>query len=293
VFVHDLETGITTLASVDSAGLKGNGDSTVPSISADGRFVAFNSVADNLVPGDTNTLTDVFLHDRLTGTTERISLATDGAQGNLYSFAPSVSADGRWTGFYSEASNLVAGDTNGSDDVFIRDRDATGFTNQCDPGSSGVIGCPCSNPPSGPDRGCDNSSSTGGATLMASGIAYLSMDNLAFTTSGEKPNALSIVMQGNGSVSGGVVYGQGVRCLGGTIIRRLYTKAAVGGVITAPDFGSGDPAVSVRSSLKGDDIQPGQSRYYLVYYRDPVVLGGCPASRTFKATQTGRVDWSL
>jgi len=60
----------------------------------------------------------------------------------------------------------------------------------------------------------------------------------------------------------------------------------------APNFGAGEPQVSVRSAALGDMILPGQSRWYLVYYRDPVVLGGCPASSTFNATQTGRVDWS-
>ena len=107
-----------------------------------------------------------------------------------------------------------------------------------------------------------------------------------------KPTATSIVLQGRGSAPAGFVYGQGVRCVGGWL-KRLFTKTASGGSITAPDFGAGDPTVSARSAAKGDVIQPGQSRWYLVYYRDPVVLGGCPASSTFNATQTGRVDWSL
>jgi hypothetical protein len=70
-------------------------------------------------------------------------------------------------------------------------------------------------------------------------------------------------------------------------------KTAVAGSITAPDFGAGDPTVSARSAAKGDVIQAGQSRWYLVYYRDSTVLGGCPASSTFNATQTGQVSWSL
>ncbi len=86
------------------------------------------------------------------------------------------------------------------------------------------------------------------------------------------------------------MYGQAVRCVGGSL-KRLYTRNASGGSVTAPDIGAGDPAVSVRSAARGDVIQPGQSRWYLVYYRDPVVLGGCPATSTFNATQSGRVDW--
>src|SRR5262249_34993138 len=130
----------------------------------------------------------------------------------------------------------------------------------------------------------------GGAVLSASGIAYLSQDTLVFTTSGEKPTATSVVQQGTAAISSGVTYGQGVRCVGGTL-KRLFTKTASGGSITAPDFGAGDPSVSVRSAARGDVIGAGQSRFYLVYYRDPTVLGGCPASSTFNATQTGRVDW--
>jgi len=67
----------------------------------------------------------------------------------------------------------------------------------------------------------------------------------------------------------------------------------VAGSITAPDFGAGDVSVSARSAAKGDTIQPGQSRWYTVYYRDPIVLGGCSPTSTFNATQTGMVSWSL
>jgi hypothetical protein len=117
------------------------------------------------------------------------------------------------------------------------------------------------------------------------------MDSLVFTTSGEKPTATSVLLQGRTSPTG-AVYGQGVRCVGGTL-KRLFTKTAVGGSITVPNFSAGDPTVSARSAAKADVIQPGQSRWYLVYYRDPTVLGGCPASSTFNTTQTGRIDWSL
>jgi len=221
-----------------------------------------------------------------------VTVNSSGAQANGESGAEAITPDGRFVLLNSAATNLVAGDTNGEDDVFVLDRNATGFTNLCDPDIGSVVACPCANPPSGSGRGCDNSAATGGAVLSASGVGYLSIDSLAFTTSGEKPAALSIVMQGNSVISNGVVYGQGVRCLGGPLIRRLFIKEAVAGSITAPDFGAGDPTVSARSAAKGDVIQPGQSRWYLVYYRDPIVLGGCPASSTFNATQTGLVTWS-
>jgi hypothetical protein len=119
VFVHDRKTGATKRISVDSAGNQGNEGSYDPAISADGRFVAFWSAADNLVPGDTNGTVDVFVHDRKTGTTKRVSVDSAGNQGNSDSYDPAISADGRFVAFSSWANNLVPGDSNGSGDVFV------------------------------------------------------------------------------------------------------------------------------------------------------------------------------
>jgi hypothetical protein len=159
----------------------------------------------------------------------------------------------------------------------------------CEPGVNGVHACPCANPPSSSPRGCDNSSATGGALLESAGVASIAADTLHFGTSGEKPTSLSVVLQGDAEISHGVVYGQGVRCVGG-LLKRLYVKSASGGAITAP--GPGDPSVSARSAALGDPIAPGDDRWYLVYYRDPAVLGGCPPSSTFNTTQTQRVPWN-
>jgi Tol biopolymer transport system component len=119
VFVHDRVTGQTTRVSVASDGTEGNHVSLLPSISADGRYVAFSSWASNLVPGDTNEVQDIFVHDRLTGQTSRVSVASGGTEGNGASEFPSISADGRYVAFYSAASNLVPGDTNGTWDIFV------------------------------------------------------------------------------------------------------------------------------------------------------------------------------
>ena len=291
-FVRDLLSGTTERVSIGMGGVEGNGTSGAPSLSADGRYAAFGSVASNLVSMDLNGAGDAFLRDRQMGTTELVSLSTAGRPTDRDSWLPLISPDGRFVAFSSDATNLVAGDTNGHTDVFVRDRFATGFTSLCDPGMNGVVTCPCGNPPGGPDRGCDNSSGTGGASLSASGIAYLSIDSLVFTTSGEKPTATSVLLQGTTGPAYGILYGQGVRCVGGSL-KRLFVKSAIAGSITAPEFSASDPTVSARSAALGDVIQPGQSRWYLVYYRDPTVLGGCPASSTFNATQTGRIDWSL
>jgi Tol biopolymer transport system component len=122
IFVRDREAGTTTRVSVANDGSEGNGDSGYPSISADGRYVAFSSSASNLVPGDTNAVTDVFVRDRTAGTTTRVSVATGGAQGNSESQKSSMSAEGRYIAFESGASNLVPGDTNGVFDIFVHDR---------------------------------------------------------------------------------------------------------------------------------------------------------------------------
>src|SRR5439155_1656765 len=122
VFVHDRQTRTTERVSVDSAGIEGNFQSYGPALSADGRFVAFGSYATNLVAGDTNGQHDVFIRDRLTGTTERVSVGSTGNQGDGWSSGPSLSADGRFVAFPSWASNLAPGDTNGAGDVFVHDR---------------------------------------------------------------------------------------------------------------------------------------------------------------------------
>jgi Tol biopolymer transport system component len=128
IFVRDRAAGTTDIASVATRGslAPSNGESYFASVSGDGRYVAFYSLADNLVPGDTSGVEDVFVRDTWTNTTERVSVATDGAQSNGASRSsnggPAISADGRYVAFVSSADNLVANDTNGAPDVFVRDR---------------------------------------------------------------------------------------------------------------------------------------------------------------------------
>jgi Tol biopolymer transport system component len=135
VFVRDLARGVTVLVDRATGGAPADLTSAEPELSADGRFVVFTSLADNLWPGDRNGWEDVFVRDRDTDRdgiydepgavrTTRISLSTSGVEGNLPSGGGCVSADGRYVAFTSLASNLVARDTNGVEDVFLRDRDA-------------------------------------------------------------------------------------------------------------------------------------------------------------------------
>ena len=135
-FVHDRLTGETTRVSVSSTGAESHcsdpfGCSSAAGITADGRYVAIVSDAPDLVSGDTNDASDVFIHDRRTGETTRVSLSNGGSQGNGASGAAAISSDGRYVAFTSGASNLVAGDTNGAVDVFIRDL-RTGRTTRVD-----------------------------------------------------------------------------------------------------------------------------------------------------------------
>jgi hypothetical protein len=138
VFVHDRQTGQTQRVSVASTGTQGNFWSNDVEISADGRYVAFSSLASNFATGDTNQAPDVFIHDRQTGQTTRVSISSTGVQGDLYasSYGASLSENGRYIAFYSQASNLVTGDINGTPDVFVHDRQ-TGQTQRVSITSSG------------------------------------------------------------------------------------------------------------------------------------------------------------
>jgi Tol biopolymer transport system component len=123
VFVRDTLLNKTERIDVSTRGEPANFDSEDPAISADGRYVVFESAATNLAPGDVG-WGGIFLHDRQAGTTERVDVNAAGRSANLYSYAPFVSANGRFVVFVSYASNLVAHDANGQEsDVFVRDRE--------------------------------------------------------------------------------------------------------------------------------------------------------------------------
>jgi Tol biopolymer transport system component len=121
VFVHDLEAGKTTRVSTDSAGIEGNNASHTPAISAGGRYISYTSLADNLVVGDSNGVADIFVHDRLKGTTKRVSVNGSDQEGNAASQAGAVSGNGRYIAFVSDADNLVDGDANSKADTFVYD----------------------------------------------------------------------------------------------------------------------------------------------------------------------------
>ncbi len=122
IFVYDHQSGSTERVSVSSAGVQGDQSATQATITPDGRYVSFISASSTLVSGKTTTIPDVFIRDLQTGTTERVSLSSAGVQGNSSSFVSSLSDDGRYVAFRSNATNLVGSDTNGDYDIFVRDR---------------------------------------------------------------------------------------------------------------------------------------------------------------------------
>jgi hypothetical protein len=145
---------------------------------------------------------------------------------------------------------------------------------------STATACPCGNF-GAPGAGCNNSIGNGGASLGATGVPSLSNDTLVLTQSGELASSLSIFLQGTTNLPNGLVFGDGVRCVGGSL-KRLYVRAASAGTVSAP--AAGDPSVSVASAALGDTITAGATRFYGVYYRD--------ASATFCPNPPGNT-WNI
>jgi hypothetical protein len=162
----------------------------------------------------------------------------------------------------------------------------------CSPGFDvGVNSCPCSNPPTGANRGCNNKFATGGASISGSGTNSLGAANLVFTTADENPTVGSVLIQGS-AFSAGINFGHGVRCAAGSV-KRLYLKISAGGSITAPT--GADPSIPARSAALGAPLSAGDVRYYQVYYRDTtLLLPGCPVpANQFNVTNAAVVTWQL
>lgn len=122
IFMYDRLSDTMELISVDSAGTPGNSHSFAPSVSADGQFVAFYSMSTNLAPGDSNRAIDVFVRNRSLARTDVISVDVNGYPANMASWQPTISADGQYVAFASNATNLVAGDNNNVQDIFLYNR---------------------------------------------------------------------------------------------------------------------------------------------------------------------------
>ncbi len=283
VFVRDLLLGLTERVSVRSTGSQSNGYSYDASISADGRWVAFPSRAINLVPGDLNGAYDIFVHDRLTGTTEIATIGWAGDAADGQALYPSISNDGRYIAFDGASTNLVPNDTDGERDIFLRDRgpQALHFHSFCfGAGALFATPCPCGNSGAS-DRGCANSVEPSGARLSVTGRPSIANDTVILAGSG-MPNASALYFQGTLRQAGGigVAFGDGLRCVGGTITR-LATKT--NGLYAAQFPDVGDATVSVRGGVLAGDVKA-----YQVWYRNAAAF--CTSS-TFNLTNGVQVVW--
>lgn len=334
IFVHDRQSGLTQLVSSGPLAVPANGQSSHPAISANGRFLAFTSIATNLVANDFNALDDVFVRDLQGGSLERVSLSVSGAEADNWSAFPMLSSDGRFVSFCSKSDTLVAGDSNTVRDLFLRDRlaltteqlsldgnsigvgdessgialsgDGTrsvfqsdsadlvtndtnlrsdvflrvrgaNFTQFCfGDGSSGT--CPCANQGQ-PARGCAHSADARGARLSAAGEPTL--DSVVIAAHELPPTALCILLQGSATISA-AAFGDGLRCAGGQLTR-LYSRNASLGSLSLP--GPFDAPIAARSAQLGAPIPTGSVRSYQFYFRD-AAAGFCPAPQgsTFNST---------
>ena len=270
VFLRDRTAGTTSRVSVTPMGRGGNGDSFLASLSADGRYVAFQSVASTLIANDTNAFADIFVRDVTTSTTTRVSVGANGAQANSFSSGPSISADGRDVAFYSSASNLVPNDTNQFLDAFVFDRECSGpdpSTPFC-AGDGSTVHCPCQDDGS-PGRGCANSQNASGGGFRAAGSTATNpgtaTDSIVFAVDGLPGKTLAIFFQGKAS-GAPVPYGDGLRCTG-SFKRLLAVSVNHDGAAIYPV--PGDLSVSQVAAIRGDPIaNTGLTRFYQVAYRD-------------------------
>ncbi|MFN0007233.1 MAG: hypothetical protein ACKVXR_04940 [Planctomycetota bacterium] len=257
-----------------------------------------------LAPGDYDVDTIILVHSGCTNQPNVVSVPG--------SPDPATSVAGAWPGGYVQGvpGTLVFGSnfarhhktvTDGTLEVHVRvphpvyqvsicgiqlnmhEQDYVG-TSVCF-GDGSVAPCPCGN--DGQTRiGCENSQGTGGSWLFASGMA--NPDTIVLHAAGELPNALSIFWQGN-IVIPHVVYGDGLRCFGGTL-KRLYTKNASGGIVFAPAMG--EPSITDRSAAMGVPISPGGRRYYQVAYRDGAPsFCPSPTGNTYNISNGVKIDW--
>lgn len=146
----------------------------------------------------------------------------------------------------------------------------------CPCGNTGLLG-----------RGCQNSVGTGGAQLVASGATHA--DTIVLSASGELASALSIFLQGNAEISAGAVFGDGVRCAGGSL-KRLGAKNASAGATSYPQ--AGDLSITAKSAALGDPLSPGMTRIYQTYYRDPnLAFCGAPVGNSWNVGNAVRIIW--
>lgn len=256
------DAGNVTRASVDSLGDEAKGPSTEADIAAGGRYVAFTSAADNLVENDLNQMPDVFVHDLVTGETTRVSIASDGLQANGPSGAPSISADGRFVAFYSEADNLVGDDDNGEGDVFVRDRE-TKETFRVSVSSGGGEGTGKSSEPAISDDGRFVAFRSAAPNLVASDLN--DADDV-FVHSLET-HATILASVGNNGVQGNAASEHpAISADGGIVAFLSYSRYLVSGDTNGkPDIfvRDLDAMTTTRASVSSEGVQANKASYHV------------------------------
>lgn len=278
-FVLDRSNGSIDRVNVSSSGAQSLEGAGPPVLSADGRFAVFTSNATDLVPNDGNGKRDAFRRDRAAGTTE-LFVPGNGLSQPLYDvFSVSVSAAGDRCAFSYPGGDLTGIDLNDVSDVLV-DGCTTGSTFCSGDGTAGA--CPCG--AGAWQSGCPNSL-TGGAVLDGAGRPRTNLDTLALVARGLPTNTVVIFLLGSTKVNGGsgTVFGDGLRCIGGTIVR-LATRHSANGIATWGFGVAGAPLLSVQSGVPlGGDV-----RYYQAWYRNATSF--C-SSATYNLTNGFEVGW--
>jgi len=207
--------------------------------------------------------------------------------GVVYKVVPGAITDCNANGTH-DACDIASGTSHDWNGNGVPDEcEATGVAGCFGDGSTPTA-CPCGNT-GAPGHGCENSAGTGGAKLE--GVGNPGHDDVVLVSSGELPTVLTIFLQGDLSNPNGVVFGDGLRCVAGTL-KRMYAKVARGGVAMAPS--TGELSITARSTLLGDPIAPlsGQVRYYQARYRD-ANPGFCapPAGNSWNVSSLLAITW--
>ena len=278
-FVLVRSTNSLKRISVTSDGIQGSSYSVAPFVSADGAVVCFQSFApelDGALPGTGVNVEDVFRYEVSTGELSKISVGTNGP-GNNDSYRARPSGNGAVIAMASYASNFDPADTNGEPDAFLVISGEGGGTGVSFCDSVNSIGCPCGNP-GAEGEGCANGTGSG-AKMRASGAASVKSSSLSFSTVGLIPGQPGLYFQGNNAVSGGqgILFGDGVRCAGGGVIRLQVRFAG--------DDGTSQTTADI-AAVGG--VSPGDIKRYQLWYRDPITS---PCGSLFNLTNGLEVTW--
>lgn len=285
-FLRDRVAGTTVKISVSSQQIPGAGGGFIapypyaPSISDDGRFVAFESPSPTLVPNDVNVKNSVFVRDVVAQRTWRVDSSASGTPADDHCVAPWISGDGRVVAFTSAATNLVGVDANAAPDVYVESFRATTF-GYCFGDGTGAA-CPCGNA-GAREKGCENSHGTGGALLVGVGTTSVANDTFVLAVSTATPNTTVLFFQGTTQVA--TAFGDGIRCAGGSNVRIGDRTASASGSRSLGHGIAGDPSISVAGLVP----PTGGSRTYQAWYRNAAPY--CSPS-TFNLSNGLSVQWT-